>query len=419
LHVVNGAFISLADALTGPALVLTAFVLRLTASDVVIGLLAPMRDAGWFLPQLFITDRVERASRKARVYRNVAFARVGAWMVLVACVLTVQDPPLLLAAFYACIALSSVLSGLAGLPYLLVTAKVIPPDRRGLLFGLRQSLGGGLGVAAGGVVALLLGGQLGIPFPLNYALVFAFATAMYAVAYGAFSAVREAPDPVAPRATPMRRQLARAWTLTRRDPQFQRFLLMRACNMLGGACIPFLTVYAKRDLSVPDSFIGSLVSVTLASSLLSNAVWARASDRRGNRLVVVAGSALGALVCALAAAASASAPGALPAEPLLIVLFALSGAMSAGLGLASGPLLMEMAPDEHRSLYIGFSNTALGGVLLATSLAGVVADRLGYTALFLVCGAAYGLALGCLAGLREPRRASLPAPALASVPRGQ
>lgn len=403
LHVVNGAFISLADALTGPALVLTAFVIQLTPSNALIGLLSPMRDAGWFLPQLFISPWVERVRRKVHFYRAMAFARLIAWGVLVACVLAVQEPLALLAVFYACIALSSVLSGLAGLPYLLVTTKVIPADRRGLLFGLRQFTGGALGVLAGGVVAVLLSGQFGILFPANYALVFAFATVMYLIAYAAFSAIQEPPDPIPDRPTPIRDQLERAWRIARHDLQFRHFLLARTATLIGAACIPFLTVYAKRQLGVSDSFIGTLVSVTLASSLISNLVWARLSDRRGNRLVLVITTGMGALFCGLIVleVGLAVSPGI--ATGLLVVLYAISGAMNAGSGLANGPLLMEITAPEHRSLYYGLSNTILGVVLLATGLAGVVVDQAGYVALFALCGAAYALALAQIVRLKEPR----------------
>lgn len=403
LHVANGALIAFADALTGPALVLTSFVIQLTSSNVLIGLISPMRDAGWFLPQLFISSRVERARYKTHFYRAVAVARVLAWAVLVACVFTISDTTVLLVVFFACIALSSVLSGFAGLPYLLVTTKVIPANRRGLLFGLRQSLGGALGVAAGGALALMLSGRLGVAFPHNYALVFAVATAVYIGGYAAFSAIREQPDDVPARTTPMRAQLRRAWTIAQADRQYQRFLLMRIGAMVGAVCIPFLTVYAKRVLGVSDSFIGTLVAVTLASSLLSNAVWARLSDRRGNRLVLLITLSMGVAFCALTAVEVSLTFEARAAEMLLVLAFAISGAMSAGMGLASGPLLMELAAADRQSLYFGLSNTILGIVLICTGLVGLVVDRLGYTALFALCGLSFLFALGMAWRIREPR----------------
>jgi MFS family permease len=402
LHVLNGGLITFAEALASPALIMTAFLSQLTTSNVLIGLMAPMRDAGWFLPQLFVAPWVERQSRKVNAYRAGSVFRLGFWGLLVLSAFVIQDHDWLLLAVFVSSVLFSVVAGLAGLPFLVLTAKVIPPDRRGLVFGLRAFIGGALGIAAGGLVAFVLSGQLGLTFPQNYALVFAFALVAYAASYTALGLVREQPDVVPAHSTPPLQNLRRAWAVARADRRFQGFLLLRIAQLAGTACVPFLTVYAKRVLNVSDSFIGSLVSITLASSLLSNIVWARLSDRRGNRLVMLIGNGMGVLFCALAALAVVQAdlePAA--AQAVLMALFALSGALTAGINLASVPLMIESSAPEQQSLYFGLSNTVLGVVLLLTSLVGLIVDRFGYLGLFVFCGLAFGVALERTARLRR------------------
>src|SRR5512141_2630796 len=60
LGVFNGAMFNFAETLMSVDTVLTWFVQQLGGSYFLIGLVGPMRDAGWFLPQLFISHRLQR-----------------------------------------------------------------------------------------------------------------------------------------------------------------------------------------------------------------------------------------------------------------------------------------------------------------------------------------------------------------------
>jgi MFS family permease len=169
--------------------------------------------------------------------------------------------------------------------------------------------------------------------------------------------------------------------------------------------VPFLTVYAKRVLAVNDGFIGTLVSVTLTSSLLSNLLWARLCDRRGNGTVIIITTIMGLAFCAAAAFITGAPAGAVNTSLVamrlaLILLFAVSGAMLSGINLVSNPLMIEIASPAHQSLYMGLGNTILGVVLLLTSLVGVIVDRFGYAALFVFCGVAFVVALERMARMQ-------------------
>jgi MFS family permease len=180
---------------------------------------------------------------------------------------------------------------------------------------------------------------------------------------------------------------------------------MRIALLAGTASIPFMTVYAKRVLLVSDSFIGSLVSVTLAASLLSNPLWARLSDRRSNKLVMLITTSMGLVYCIAAAFVTSAAAG-LPLEVgqgLLMMMFIISGAMLAGMNLVSMPLMIEISEPTQQSLYFGLSNTVLGIVLLSTAGVGLIVDQFGFLALYIFSGFAFALALERLSGLRDPR----------------
>jgi MFS family permease len=401
LHVLNGVLFFVSEAFTDPNLVVTAFLSQLTASNVLIGLLAPLRDTGWFLPQLFISPWVERMPRKARFYGQITYVRGAGWILLVACMFLIEQPSALLIAFFVCMALISISAGFAGLPFMTVTQKVIPSGRLGLLFGLRLFIGGGLAILAGGLIGVILSGNvfgLQLRFPDNYALLFAVSTIFFVAGCAAFALIKEEPDPVPARMTPLSAQLDRAWATLKSDPRFRRFLLMRVALMFAMTCIPFITVYAKRELGVSDAYLGSLVPIALAASLLSNLVWARITDRRSSRMVLALCSGLGVVLCALSLgliAFNAAAPVLLPTA------YALAGIIGSGIGVSTTPQMIQIVPAGQGPLYFGLLNTLLGIAMLFTSLVGLIVDGLGFAALFVFCGICFALALERVTRLRR------------------
>src|SRR4030067_1413425 len=82
LGVIKGALFGLAETLTDPALVLVAFVVALGGSPLLVGLAAPIRNAGWYLPQLLISGRTPSAPRTLPIYARVAVLRLAGWGVI-------------------------------------------------------------------------------------------------------------------------------------------------------------------------------------------------------------------------------------------------------------------------------------------------------------------------------------------------
>jgi hypothetical protein len=63
--VLNGVFFSLFGALLDPSLVLSWFVSQLTTSNFLIGLIMPIQNGGWFLPQLVMSGCLQSRREKS------------------------------------------------------------------------------------------------------------------------------------------------------------------------------------------------------------------------------------------------------------------------------------------------------------------------------------------------------------------
>lgn len=406
LGVFNGAVFRFAEALVDPPLVLTWFVSQLTSSNLLIGLVAPLGNAGWFLPQIFVSARVQRMQRKMPSYTLAAVIRTLSWLLLVGAVWLLDGPLLLLIGFFVFYAVARLSSGLGGLSFFDVVAKTIPARRRGSFFAWRQFLGGLFGLGGGWIVKTALT-HPALPFPRGHAFLFLLYCLLMAAGMAAFILIREPPGVAVAGPVTLGEQLRRARRLLRDDQVYRRYIAVQMALGLAAIALPFYGIYAKNVLQAPEGMVGVYVATRVGALLFSNLPWGRVSDRWGNRLVMRMVS-LGSGLTALLALVLFGAVGLLQPQGawlpyLALPLFFLDGAVRPAQVLVGNNFLLELVPAAERPLYLGFSNTLMGGVVLISGLGGLVVDLFGFAGLFTLslglCLTAYVLATG----LPEPR----------------
>lgn len=406
LNVFNGALFNFAGRLIDPPVVLTWFVSRLTSSNLLIGLVPPLGQAGWLLPQVFVSARVQRMRRKMPSYAAAAGIRFAAWLLLAAAVWWIETPALLLITFFALYTLAWIAAGLAGLAFFEVTAKTIPAWRRGRLFATRQLVGGLLSLGAGWVVKAILT-HPALPFPHDHAVLFLLYSIAIVPAMLAFISIREPPGTAVSERIGIREQLRRGWGFLKEDAVYRRYMLARATLGLADIALPFYGVYAKDVLGAPEGIIGWYLTARVASRLAFNLPWGWISDRRGNRLVMrllSLGYGLAALLAmALVAGVEFFHLNGAWLPFLVIPLYLIDGAIRPAQILAGSNFLLELAPEEERPLYLGLSNTLMGIVVLASGFGGLLVDLMGFVGLFATAPALSMTAHFLATGLPEPR----------------
>lgn len=383
LGVLNGALFEFAERLIDPPLVLTWFVSQLTSSNLLIGMVSPLGDAGWFLPQVFISGLVQRMPRKMLSYTISAVIRILSWLSLAVAVWLVDDPFFLLIVFFFFYSLARLAAGLGGLGFFDVVAKTIPAHRRGSFFAWRMLTGGLLGLGAGMVTRAVLNR---FPFPKGHATLFFLYIAVAAPAMLAFALIREPAGTATPHVAGLRQQLRRSGSLLRSDPVFRRYMGVRTALTLAGIALPFYGVYAKSVLGAPEGMVGIYVAVRVAAGLVANLPWGRVSDRKGNRLVTLwlaLGNGLTSLMALALVIWVKVSPQQGPWLPYLAIpIYLLNGALWPAGALVGNNFLLELAPEAERLFYLGLSNTLIGLIVLISGLGGLIVDLLGYAGLF-------------------------------------
>jgi len=247
-NVLNGALFGLSDTLMDINLVLVWFMSQLTSSNLLIGLLGPLASAGWFLPQLFLSGWTQQKPRKLVIYNAATGIRIVTWGVLVAVMWFVQDPVVLLALFYPIYIVMRLAGGLAGIPFLEVTAKTVPPRWRGRLFALRMITGGILSLAGSQIVSHVL--QSDLVYPRSYALLVFYSLVVGGVAMLALAFVNEPAGLTRP-ATSFRAQAERGFAAVRTHHDYRYMLLARSFMLLGTIAFSFYTILAQQTLHAP------------------------------------------------------------------------------------------------------------------------------------------------------------------------
>lgn len=382
LGLLNGFFVFLGDAFVNPSIVLASFAAKLGAANTVIGLMPALLQAGSMLPQAFLASYVSRLPVKVVLYRRMAtFRLMGIAVMALSAFLFGSNPQLLLAGFLVGLLLNALFTGISSIAWWESASKVIPSEQRPAFFGLRNLIGGILAFGAGFVVRWILG--LDIAFPLPYAILFTLGAIGFGVGWYMYGLVNEPPD----QGTPEKVRLL----LPLKDFAFRRFLRVRLLFALASMVEPFYAAYAVRTLN-QGSEIGLYLTLYALASVVSNLLWVRLAHKYGSRGLMVVGGGLAAITPLLA----------LVIKPDLFgLVFILQGIYLSGLGLAYATYLLNLAPTEQRSSYIGLANTLVGLFAFSPVLGGWLADHVNYPPLMVLAALLY--AIGAYAGRKlEP-----------------
>jgi MFS family permease len=430
LGVVNGMLVNLGNTFVDPFTVLPVFIVTFGGSSVLVGFVSAAFFAGWFLPQVVVSNVAQARRRVLAIYTGAAafrflgFAGAGAAVFLL-------DPSrreLVLSCVCAGLSLNALAAGVAAVPFLEITSKTVPVHRRGAFFAGRRVIGGSLGVVAGLVIAAVLDGDPGAmwartgvyetvrsavdavgwsghEFPRDYGVLILLGAVISTAGVVAYLFVREPDATHVTRAAPLREHLAEGVRLLRHMPGYRTFFGMRALYQLTAMAFPFYATYAYARLGFSEASVGVFVSIWVGAGVLSNAVWGRLLDRSGNRVLFVATAAMSVVapLAMLALSARGAATSGAGVLALVASTFLLNGFVRSGRFIANQAYLLESAPPDRRPLYVGFMNSLSFPFMLSPILGGVVVSTVGYGGLFALAAAAAVADVVASTRLVEPR----------------
>lgn len=396
VNLMDGATFWLGLSFMSSATIMPLFVSKLTTSQLAIGLIGVIANSGWFLPQLFTANFVQRLPRMKPMVVNLGFftERLPVWLLPLAALLAVEAPKLALALLFLGYAGHALGAGLVATAWQDLLARVFPVTRRGRFFGLATFVGNSAGALGATFSAWLL---TMLAFPGNFVAAFSIAAFFITLSWAFLALTREPEQAIAA----PRQNSQQFWSglraILRQDANFRRFVIARLLVVLGGMGGGFVTVAAVRRWGVPDGVVGLYTLAYMVGQAVGTLASGFLADRLGHKLPFTLGVVAGVAGYALAWLA--------PAPAWYYVVFLLLGT-ALGAAVVSGTMIaLEFSAPHLRPTYVGLVNTAMGVMGILSPLLGAWLASRSYDLLFAI-STAFTLAglVALVWGVREPRR---------------
>lgn len=395
-NIVDGGMYAFGIGFVSLQVVVPVMVKHISGSDFAVGLVPVLWTAGFNFPQIFIANHAQRFPFKMRLFLRTAFVQRVPWLMLALLsffLLGRLSPTAGTVFFFFLFTLAAITGSLCFPIWFDLIAKLTPVDLRGRLFAARNLLGGILGVLAGLVVERVLAE---IAYPLSYGVLFTLAFLFMGVSYWALTRLKEeAASAVAEEVHFLEYYRSLAWIL-KRQKNFRQFLISDALLLAATMAGAFYAVHAIQKYSLSDSSAGEFTVVIMCSAIIGNMFFGYIADKYGHKVNLVLAAASTALSCFAALLA--------PDQRFYLVVF-VGMAFQIGLsGISRLSIVAELCSEEERPTYVALTNLVTSPFILFGLVAGGIASRFGYDAVFLIAGLlAVASALWMAFKVEEPR----------------
>jgi MFS family permease len=396
VNLLDLTFYNLALSFIFGSTVLSLYTSYLTSSAMLIGLIPAIQGIGFSLPQLLMARRAARAPRKKPLLLKISvMERLPYLFVALGIFLWPDAPPgLSFGVLALSLAIATGSGGLGAPAWQSMLAKVIPVERRGLLFGLSSTTGGALGIA-GAVLSRHVLAEY--PYPTSFGICFFLCFVSQAISWICLSLNREPAREVDKDVPSAREYWRRLPSVLRGHPNFARYLTGRALIVMGGMGTAFYVLYARQTFGITDAFAANLTMAALLGGIVSSPLLGWSADRRGHKWLTELSTLLN-IACVLFVLYA-------PNTMLLYPAFMLVNASQAGMFVASTSIIMEFSDADDIPTFSALSGTIMAApVLLAPILGGWLVDTAGYHTLLITALLFSGLGWAFMRwGVREPR----------------
>lgn len=395
-NLMDGALFGVALGFASFSTILPLFVVSLTDSTMLIGLVPAIHSAGWLLPQLFTASHVSRLrSYKHNVLMMTIHERIPfLGFAIVALLIPKIGIQTALILTFGLLIWQGLGGGFAANPWTSMISKIIPPDSRGTFFGMQAGLVNLLisicAIGAGYVLDYFAS-------PIDFAVCFFIATIFFTISWFALAATREPEDTEKVIDEVQAPFWENAKKIFRKDKNFNWFLSARTLAQFASMGFSFYIVYALREFNMTEIIAGYLTATLTISSTVANMSMGWLGDKFGHRSMVIFGAFAIFLSSLLAWMA--------PSINWFYPIFVLAGIANVSMWTISMTMTVDFASEAERPMYIGLSQTLTApATIIAPIIGGFVADTFGFTSTFIVSTVLAVVMLGILIFLvKDPK----------------
>ena len=289
-----------------------------------------------------------------------------------------DNPQLVIISFFFWVLLFSLSGGFAGMSYSDIVGKTVKKEERGKLYASKQFAASLAAFLGGMVVQNIFSGDSFI-FPLNYSLTLFIGFSGLIIASIAFWFIDEPPSVNKDEdILSLKEYIKKVPSILKADNNFIQYIIVENMASFSRMLLPFYIVYARETFNIGTNYIGKYLLYQIAGTVLSNLLWGYISDRFNSKKVVRICILGGGLIPLIALALT-------PAGPeVFVVIFFMIGFLKSGRKVGFEPYLLNIAPEDRRTVYLGIRGTLNFMVVLLPLLGGIFIDYLGYIFTFIL-----------------------------------
>ena len=362
-NVLHAFFLGLAITVVEPSTVLPLMVHHFVDSAIIVGIFASLLRGGAIVIQLYASFHAQGYKRVIPYLRRVFFFRFLSWFFIGLSIFIFGDkhPYITISLIGIGLFFFSFTAGFGAIYFKELQAKLFSKSYRGKTMANRNIASSVASIISGGVTGYVLSN---FSAPLNYAYLFMVSSLLMAVGFIAFGTINEPKKENISLKEKSFKEFLKNASLTLKSSkklQLQIFAVFLSYAYL--LSMPFVILHANKTLELTGWMLGGFITIEMIGSILgSSLLWRRISNYEFMLTLSFGLSAVAFIV-------------ALFADNLYsyLLIFLLFGVSVDGFNIAGMNLIIELAPEDKRPIYvalqtnlssIGLFFPILGGFLL-------------------------------------------------------
>ncbi len=375
-NILHGFFLAVGTTVAEPATILPLMVNYFGGSAVLVGFFSALLRGGAVIMQLFAAFKAQHYARMLPYLRIVFLFRFFSWFFIgVSIMLFGKEHPILtLWCIGIGLFLFSFSAGFGAIYFREIVAKIFSHRFRGKTMAWRQFFAGFGAIISGAVAAWVLES---FEPPEDFGYLFMLSALFMGIGLFAFATVDEpVKEHFDVKIDSFREFLKHALKTLKSDRQLQiqiaTFLLAYSYLI----ALPFIILDAQTKIDLTGTAVGILITTQMTGAMLSNIVWGKLSGAGYNRVTANLAISIQLLAILLAFAADSLI--------FYMVIFFLFGAAADGNRIASSNLILILAPEAKRPLYVALQMNIVSLGMFFSILGGFLLHFGGYAMLYAV-----------------------------------
>ena len=381
LNVIHGMFNVAALDMVNPFLGI--FAIKLGASKFLVALLSSAPAAVSLLAMIPLAGYIDRSSRK-KLLTFIFMLAHRCFFLVVACI-PFFEPSIRAMLFVAIIAVMNLPGSIGNVAWQSFISRIIPPEYRVAAFAARNRIMNLVGTALTVIAGFVLDR---LKYPAGYQIFFTTAFLLGMAELYVFSKIEEPePEKITTSCfdgvqksdlsvTKITGALVNEFT---KEPQFVRYMLASVLFYFGWQIAwPLFSWYQVKVLNANNLWVSVLSLINTGGSLVGYGFWVKILNRHGNLKTLFYASSFIFIVPAIYAFSHSL---------YIVAAFnLLVGAIFSGVNLALFNALLEVTPEERKTSYIAYYNTAITISSIVAPIAGVgLLNIMNFQWAFIVC----------------------------------